>query len=137
MAIVTAIVTLFLIAGLSMALVRITLTAREEVQDATRRAQADWLAEAGLNRAAARLQRQPAYTGETWDVARADLADVPGRVEIRIVPDPTAPLDSQRKQATVTADYPRELPRRHRVVRTTVLKLPTKAPAAKTEALKK
>jgi type II secretory pathway component PulK len=66
--------------------------------------QAGWLAEAGVERAVARLAADAAYTGETWNVAAEELA---GRnsaaVKIRI-----ETIDDQpdRRIVRVEADYP-------------------------------
>jgi len=38
-----------------------------------RQSQADWLVEAGLDRAAAQLVRTPTYSGETWPIAASHL----------------------------------------------------------------
>lgn len=70
--------------------------------------QAMWLAESGLARAAARLQRDGGYPGETWrptisgDEAVSEQSSF-GRVEIVVLQDEA---DPSRRQIRVTATFP-------------------------------
>ena len=92
---------------LSTSLARRTRARMEE-----RRLQAAWLAESGLERAAAKLTAAPDYKGETWEPSAADLGGRDGglvRIEV-------APVDGRPRlrRARVVADYPRAADRRAR-----------------------
>lgn len=64
--------------------------------------QAEWLADAGVDRAAARLTRSPSYSGETWPIAASDLGGTQGAiVHIEVKP---APSDPETRIIHVTAD---------------------------------
>ena len=73
-AVLVCLIVLTLIAG---ALLRAGAAQRDEVRAEERRLQAEWLAEAGLRRALARLDADPGYSGETWkiDARELDSAD--------------------------------------------------------------
>src|SRR5580704_14652573 len=47
-------------------------------RQAEHRLQADWLAESGLDRAAARLAANRGYRGEDWTIAPAELSSADG-----------------------------------------------------------
>lgn len=85
---------------------------RREVRSLQDAAQSFWLAESGLNRAAARLQADPAYTGETWQLAPEDIGGRDaGEVHIKVVPVDGKP---ELRHVSVQADYPTDPARRHR-----------------------
>ena len=66
--------------------------------------QARWLAEAGLQRAAARLARDAEYAGEIWHIAADELPSAhAGRVEMRIEPVADQP---RQRTIVVEAAYP-------------------------------
>lgn len=67
------------------------------------RAQAAWLADAGIGRAAALLRANPNYRGETWPIAADELPHgEPGEVQITV-----SPADSPgRWTVQVAAVYP-------------------------------
>ena len=46
-----------------------------QIKQRQRQVQAQWLAESAIDRAAARLRRDPSYQGETWQLSPADLGD--------------------------------------------------------------
>ena len=82
--------------------------------------QAEWLAQAGLDRALARLASSAGYAGESWVLAPRDLglpeapAAQPGKaalVSIKIEKPPGAP---ERRLIKVQADFPPDLPHRAR-----------------------
>jgi hypothetical protein len=86
------------------------------------RLQAEWLAQSGLGRAAARLQTDANYQGETWrlpaeEFGGSDAAVV--RIEVATVPD-----EPGRRQVRVEADYPDDPQHRARHNAETVVKLP-------------
>lgn len=63
------------IAGvMSVVVLKQIVVERNAIEDNCRRLQAIWLAEAGVERAAARLAADPTYTGETWNLAQKDIA---------------------------------------------------------------
>jgi Tfp pilus assembly protein PilX len=111
-AVLICLIVLAMIAG---AILRAGTAQREEVRDQERGLQADWLAEAGLQRALARLAADPAYHGETWEIdARALDSAEPATVVIA-VERPTD--DPRRRTIRARADYPRDAPRRARRTR--------------------
>lgn len=113
-----------LIAGV---LVKLGVAYRDQVRTEERRLQAEWLAEAGVDRALARLAADAGYAGESWEIP----ADALGL---------TAPKTSEKGPAAVVAieverpndqdggvivraraDYPPDPPRRVRVSREVVV----------------
>ena len=70
---VAVLVCLIIITMISGAVIRVGLAPRDEVRAEERSLQAEWLAEAGIQRALARLAVDPAYTGETWDIPAREL----------------------------------------------------------------
>lgn len=94
-----------LIAG---ALLRTGAAHREEVRAQERRLQAEWLAEAGLHRAMARLATDPSYKGETWDIDARDLDAADGA---------SVTIAIEGRTIRARADYPRDPPRRVRCTR--------------------
>jgi len=66
--------------------------------------QAQWLAESGMERAAAQLAADADYSGETWKISGKDLGgDDAGTVKIEIKP---VPEHDNRRQVKVEADFP-------------------------------
>ncbi|MBS0261914.1 MAG: hypothetical protein JSS02_08145 [Planctomycetes bacterium] len=85
------------------------------------RVQAVWLAEAGLDRAADRLQRDRNYAGETWKIANTTLGGREGAsVVIRVEPDTTQLL---QRLIVVEATFPEQGPDHARVTRQTTVTL--------------
>ncbi len=90
---------------------------------AERRLQAEWLAEAGVDRALAKLSYDPDYKGETWEIpvdelglpAVKDTEKGPAAV-VKIEVEPAKGQDGGRI-LRVRADYPPDPPRRVRVSR--------------------
>ena len=121
LALVVAIVALFLVGVLTTESVRIALARHGQQQRAEHLLQAEWLAESGLNRAAAALRAQADYTGEIWAPA-ADLLGSrwPARVEIRVAPGP----DAGSRRVRVVADYPPQTPQKCRVSKSVVVNAP-------------
>jgi hypothetical protein len=94
---------------------------RGQVQAEERRAQAEWLAEAGLERASARLAESPDYDGETWELAPEALTGRwPGRVVIAVQKVDGNP---GRRLVSVRADYPLHEPLRARQSKQAVIEL--------------
>ena len=111
---VMALVCLALITAIGGALLRWALMEHKLLRSREQASQARWLAEAGVERAAARLaaakgaageQGQPVdYAGETWLVPAADLPDGgSARVRLRVVP-----MEEGRRSIEVEVEYPFE-----------------------------
>lgn len=96
-------------------LLRAGAAQREEVRARERRLQAEWLAEAGLQRALARLASDPGYSGETWDIDARDL-DSPDAATVTITVGRPAG-EARRGTIRSRADFPRDPPRRARCTR--------------------
>jgi Tfp pilus assembly protein PilV len=111
-AVLVCLIVLTMIAG---ALLRVEAARREEVRSQERRLQAEWLAEAGIQRALARLAAEPAYTGETWNVEARDLGTADAATVTIAVERP--PDDPKGRTIRARADYPRDPPRRARSTR--------------------
>ena len=120
-----AVAALFIVGAFSAELVCTTARCSDAEREGLCRMQAAWLAEAGGQRAASRLQGQAPYPGETCEIPASELGGTAGRVEIRVVTDSAAP---RKRQITVTADFPRDLPHRNRVVKTMSITLAAQAP---------
>ncbi len=74
---------------------------RRQVRAQQARVQAEYLADAGLRRAASRLSVDAAYAGETWEISAESLAaSVPAKVTIVVEPDGD---DPQARQVTASA----------------------------------
>lgn len=84
--------------------------------------QARWLAQAGIERAAARLAADVDYSGETWQLAAGELPSGHlGQVELRI-----ETIDGQPRQRSVlvVAKYPTDADTPTRVRKQIVYQLP-------------
>jgi hypothetical protein len=125
--IIPVLVCFVLIMLICAALLQLVFAERGVSRQEERRLQAEWLAEAGLERAAARLSRTRDYTGETWDIAAEELGGRdPGHVIITVETPKGKP---GQRNVTVKADYPLAAERRARLQRNMALELapePTK-----------
>jgi hypothetical protein len=108
-----------LCAAMLVALARLAVAARNAAQTQHWGVQAQWLAEAGLERAAARLAAQPGYTGETWTIPAGELGGKEGAV-VRIFVEADAE-EPARHDVTVEADYPDDPVHRSRCTKEIVL----------------
>ncbi len=70
---IAVLVCLLVLTIIGLSLVRTGTAQRDGVRALGRRLQAEWLAEAGLRRALARLDLDPGYSGETWNIEARDL----------------------------------------------------------------
>jgi len=108
--IVMAIVCLSVVALLSVGLVKLAVESRQMQAANVTRLQADWLAESALDRALARLTRDPSYAGESWKLSAEELA-LAGRspdqamAVVEIVVEPVAGQPEHRRVRT-QATYP-------------------------------
>jgi hypothetical protein len=101
---VVVLVCLAVATALSVVVVRQTTAEHQVAQTSHRRLQALWLAEAGVQRAAARVTADPGYAGETWTISAKELAgDDNGVVRIQVE---TVAGQPQRRSVRVEADYP-------------------------------
>jgi hypothetical protein len=118
---VAVLICLLVITLVSGALLKLGLAYRGEVRDQERRIQAEWLAQAGLDRALHRLAASASYSGEDWKLSAADLgmagarpgAGPAARVAIAVERPAGAP-SPDRRQIHVQADFPPDPPRRAR-----------------------
>jgi hypothetical protein len=103
-AVIVALVGLTVTMLLGLTVVKYAVLNRQQLRENHRRTQARMLAESGLARAAAQLDRQREYPGETWRIEPAELADRwPAVVTIEVRPVEGQP---QRKTLQASAEYP-------------------------------
>lgn len=103
-----------MVAGFA-AMAKMIVVERNHQRQNELRAQAEWLAEAGLDRAIARLHADPDWSGETWAISADELA---GRGDARVVIEVVPSLDvSPGRHIRVVADYPADSPTRARAER--------------------
>lgn len=101
---VVAVICLMLVTALLASALKSVTTGRKQVRQEQMRLQAVWLAEAGLERAAAQVAANADYAGETWKIAAADLDGIhTGRVVITVQPGGDA---AEMRRVKVTATYP-------------------------------
>ena len=107
---------------LFMSLARAVSTERGSTRKQVWRLQAAWLAESGLQRAAARLADDADYAGETWNLTaeQLGLSDA-AVVEIEVVETDTP----NRRTVRVRADYPNHPQHRCRHAKSVDVGLPT------------
>lgn len=99
-----AMVCLVLVTMLLGALLRLAMTQRRQVAYEQMRLQADWLAEAAVERAVHRLASDGNYTGETWTFTSEELGGVQaGEATIQVG---DVPEESGVRQIVVRATYP-------------------------------
>ena len=100
---VVVLVCLAVATAMSVVVVKQIAAERQAVQMNHRRLQASWLAEAGIERAAARLAADPKYAGETWTISANELAaGESGVVKIQVEAIAGQP---ERRSVRVEADY--------------------------------
>jgi len=107
-----AMIALLLTSVIGGSLLKTALAQRRFALREQTRLQSIWLAESGVQRAVARLFRDPDYTGETWNVSASDIGGNKGAeviIEVETVDDVP-----NRRRVTVIADYPQNLPQRSR-----------------------
>lgn len=95
--------------SIGLTMLETTLRERERTLQFEQRQQSTWLAESGIERAAAKLQSNPEYSGETWTLDKEELGGSDeGTVTIKVLPEE----NSDRRIVTVVADYPND-PHQH------------------------
>jgi len=99
-------VCLAVFATLGGVLLKLALSEQRQVRMQEWRLQAEWLAESGIERAAARLADSADYTGETWEVSPEKLGDgFAGVVTIEVERVGAQP---NLRQVRVRSDYLRD-----------------------------
>ncbi len=112
-ALIFAMIALLIVSMIGGGILNLTVAQHRQAQQEQVRLQAEWLADAALERAAARLAQSADYTGETWHISAAALGgDAPGRVQIDVARRPDRP---GLRALTIVASYPGESPQRARV----------------------
>jgi Tfp pilus assembly protein PilX len=101
-ALLTAIVCLAVIAAICGSLIKVVHAQRQQTRLEERKLQAEWLAEAGLERAAAKLINSQDYSGEIWQIAATEFA---GRGSVKISVEKIVDQPAKRL-VRVQADYP-------------------------------
>jgi hypothetical protein len=82
---------------------RTAADSRRVAQGQLQQAQAQWLVESGLERAAARLASDAQYQGETWSIPAEELGGSAAVVLIRVAP---VAGEADSRAVFVEADYP-------------------------------
>ena len=103
-ALLTAIVCLAVIAIIGGVLVKVMVAQRQQTRIEERKLQAQWLAEAGLERAAAKLADSKDYAGETWQIAATEFVGR-GTATVRITVE-TVAAEPNKRWVKVQADFP-------------------------------
>ncbi len=123
-AVLICLLVLGLIAGV---LVKLGVAYRDQVRTEERRLQAEWLAEAGVDRALARLAGDADYAGESWEIP-ADALGLTAAKTPEKGPAAVVAIEVERPKdqdgdviVRARADYPPDPPRRVRVSREVVV----------------
>lgn len=111
---IALLVILALLSAWGAMLLKLAVAQRLQVQGEQRRLQCEWLAEAGLERAAARFARDSKYRKETWDIP----ADSLGGRDRGVVTINIEPAASGSYRMSVTAEFPRDTAECVRITRT-------------------
>lgn len=120
-ALIAAMIAVLLASAVGMALLKTALAQRRTAIREQSRQQSLCLAESALDRAAAKLARDPKYAGETWEVSAADLGGRErGRVVIKVAGAKSA---AKQRTVTVTAEFPADSPHRSRTTKTVTINL--------------
>ncbi len=114
-AVLVAVVCVSIAAAVMVGIIHLALQGYRQAELDERRTQACWIAESGVDLAAARLRADHRYSGENWRLAAASIGgrhDAEVRIEVQ-------PVDGQTawRQVRVVADYPVDLPYRVRETR--------------------
>jgi hypothetical protein len=112
---VCTIVCLAVVMALLGSLLKSTLLTRQRVRQEQQLRQAEWLIEAGLERARFRLAGEERYSGETWRLPAGRLeTGQPGDVSIEVLPaadrDDRGPDERGFTRVRISAAYPAEGP---------------------------
>ena len=120
-ALVVVLVALAVTTLLFMAAMKMILVERKTIELSSRQIRAGWLADSGVERAAARLAADAKYRGETWNVSAEDLGGRDGgKITIKVE---QVPGKADRRAVHVEADYPPEPEQRARETRDVTVKV--------------
>ncbi len=123
---IVALVCVVVTSALMVVVVRRALAESQLGRTEVRRAQSRWLAESGLERAAARLAADPKYTGEVWKIppgmitGRPDETQAGATVKIEVTVQGGQPAE---RVVRVQADWPEEPALRARHTKQAVIEL--------------
>ena len=121
LALIPSMVCLLLVSLLSAALLKNAHMQRMLARGEQRRMQAEWLAEAGLARAAAKLAGDRKYQGETWELTGAEMGGEESavvRISLKRIEK-----DARRGLLSVQADFPKDDVGRARISKELTVKL--------------
>jgi type II secretory pathway pseudopilin PulG len=121
---VMAIVVIVIGTAMAAAMVQMALAQRQQFESERRRSQAEWYAQAGLDRAAVAMAKSKDYTGETWTVTETGGSHE-WKAEINII----LQSDGDHPRIIVASEYPVGELRRARVRRELTLVTPRGAAA--------
>ncbi len=110
---VVALAALVLLTMVSALMLKTSLARIELARLEENRLQADWLLEAGLERAIVQLAIDNDYQGETWKIEAESLGGRSAVVQIKVAFE----ADSDWTEVTIEAVYPAELDKKARKVR--------------------
>jgi Tfp pilus assembly protein PilX len=119
---IVVLVCLAVAGAIAMSLLRTAAAARRAAETRLRHAQAQWLAESGLERAAARLAVDPRYAGEVWSTAAGELDGGTGVVRIEV---DAAAARPDCRIVRVRADFPDDPHDRARQTKEVLIRLRT------------
>lgn len=126
LAMIAVLALLMIVGGFSLTIVRSLAARRQMMQTEERRAQAEWLAEAGIERAAAKPRASGDDETEIWNIAEEELGGQgAGRVTIRWAPSMP---ETKGCRVEVEAEYPADVPTRAVVRREFILNLDAPIP---------
>jgi hypothetical protein len=132
--VVAVLVCLIIVTLVSGAVLKVGLAQRESLRVEERRLQAEWLAQSGIERALARLDRERDYTGETWSIAASELGldershagpDRESAAAVVLIAVERVPGDPGRRRVSARADYLRNPSRRSRHSQEIMVQLPS------------
>ena len=110
--VIVAIVIASMVAG---SLAQMAIAQHRQIRLEQDRAQAFWLVASGVDRALARLDRDPQYAGEEWGVDVAGASSTRrGTIVIRVTSDD---INTQRRRLEVVAEFPADTVHRARLRR--------------------
>ena len=117
---IVAIVCIAMASVMLLAILQTAVAERKAVETEAWRQQHSWLAESGLERAAAQLAADPSYQGETWNISADELGGKEnGVVLIEVQPLPDAP---ENRKIRVRADFPDDPQHRARRTKETTVR---------------
>jgi hypothetical protein len=111
------VVALLLVTTVTGSLIKATVLQKKRVSLTNVSAQAEWLAQSGLDRAIAQLAESAEYAGEEWKISNDQL----GGKHSAIVDLTVKAISDTQKQITARARYPVESEQRALITRTRIV----------------